>query len=446
MLTTALTTALPPIITDLGITVELGQWLTSAYSLAMGIIMPLTAFLITRVRTKRLYLAAILLFVCGSMLCVFAPNYAVMMIGRILQAFGNGILLAMSQVVLMTIYPISSRGRVMGWYGLSVGAVPVLAPSLAGVLIDHIGWRWVFIIPMAIMLIVLIAAALTFDDVLDTSRQRFDLPSFMLSALAFGGLTLGIGNLTAYGIASTNTWPALLIGLITAVAFTVRQTRLAKPFLDVRLLGNRVFRLSVIASMLLYFSMMGSSVILPLYVQNIMKQSATISALVVLPGSLVMALLNPVAGHLFDRFGMKTLLAVGAPLLTASNLGMAFIAPNAPLWVAACWNAARSAAIGCLMMPLVTWGINALTGSGKGTSSENASATAHGSALLTSLRTIAGAIGSAVCVGVMETVAETSRSGTLITGLHMAFLTMTACSALLLILTIGVIAKGDSHA
>ena len=136
MLATALTTALPPIIQDLHVSVSTGQWLTSGYSLAMGITMPLTAFLITRFPTRRLYLAGLGIFMIGLLTCAVAPNFSVMITARILQACGSGILTSMSQVVLLIIYPLEKRGTIMGWYGLSIGAAPVIAPTLAGVIVD----------------------------------------------------------------------------------------------------------------------------------------------------------------------------------------------------------------------------------------------------------------------------------------------------------------------
>lgn len=139
MLSTALTTALPPIVRDFHISVTTGQWLTSGFSLAMGIMMPLTAFLITRFPTRRLYLTAIIVFIAGLAMCVIAPNFLFMMTGRVLQACGNGILSSMAQVILLTIYPAEQQGTIMGWYGLSVGAAPVVAPTLAGILVDSMG-------------------------------------------------------------------------------------------------------------------------------------------------------------------------------------------------------------------------------------------------------------------------------------------------------------------
>ncbi len=312
MLSTAMTTALPPISADLSINVAAGQWLTSGYSLAMGIIMPLTAYLIRRFPTKRLYLGGILIFIAGLVISLFAGSFFIMMSGRILQACGNGILLSVAQVAILTIYPPEKKGTVMGWYGLASGAAPVIAPTLAGLLVDLIHWRAIFGLALIVMIIALIVAWFVFADVLETGSQTFDARSFILSVFAFGGLTLGIGNISTYG---------------------------------------------------------------------------------------------------------------PAPV---SNLGMYFLTLNMPVFVAAMYNVIRCIAIGCLMMPLITWG----------TSHVKPALVADATALLTSLRTIAGAIGSAVFVGIMSLVSSRSVSSygekAAIHGLNIAFLCMTAVALILL--------------
>lgn len=328
MLSTALTTALPPIIKEFQVDVTTGQWLTSGFSLAMGIMMPLTAFLITRFRTKKLYLTAIGCFVAGLLICVAAPNFYIMMAGRILQACGNGILTSMAQVILLTIYPPEKRGTIMGWYGLSIGAAPVVAPTLAGILVDLSGWRMIFFISIAIMLVSFVFAICVMGNVLETQDKRFDVVSFVLSAFAFGGITLGIGNIGTYSLGSVQVLPALLIGVVGSVFFVYRQFHLEQPFLDLRILKEKNYTWSVIGSMLLYLVMMGSSIIMPLYVQTIMGYSATISGLVTLPGSLVMAVISPFAGRIYDRLGMKKLFVSGAALMLLSNLGMFLLTPE----------------------------------------------------------------------------------------------------------------------
>ena len=436
MLSTALTTALPPIIKEFQVDVTTGQWLTSGFSLAMGIMMPLTAFLITRFRTKKLYLTAIGCFVAGLLICVAAPNFYIVMAGRILQACGNGILTSMAQVILLTIYPPEKRGTIMGWYGLSIGAAPVVAPTLAGILVDLSGWRMIFFISIAIMLVSFVFAICVMGNVLETQDKRFDVVSFVLSAFAFGGITLGIGNIGTYSLGSVQVLPALLIGVVGSVFFVYRQFHLEQPFLDLRILKEKNYTWSVIGSMLLYLVMMGSSIIMPLYVQTIMGYSATISGLVTLPGSLVMAVISPFAGRIYDRLGMKKLFVSGAALMLLSNLGMFLLTPEMSIWLASFYNAVRCAAIGCLMMPLVTWGISGIP----------ETKTADGTALLTSLRTIAGAIGSAVFVGIMIFVASRSE-GTYgdraqMHGLNLTFLAMSCTTLILLLIAVFLVKEG----
>ena len=428
LLSTALTTALPPIMDEINVDVTTGQWLTSGYSLAMGIMMPLTAFLITRFKTKRLYISSIVLFIAGLVICVISKSFAVMMVGRVLQACGNGILTSMAQVVLLTIYPSEQRGTVMGWYGLSIGAAPVIAPTLAGIIVDTLGWRMIFYIAIAIMAVSFVFAIKAFDNVLETENKKFDLLSFVISALAFGGITLGVGNLTSKGIADIQTYLPLAVGCITLVVFVVRQLQLSSPFLELRILRSKDYALSVIGSMMLYFVMMGSSLIMPLYVQSIMGESATISGIVTLPGSLAMAVVSPFAGKIYDKVGMRKLFLVGTFAMILSTLGMFTIKMSTPLFVPSVYNLIRCIAIGCLMMPLVTWGIDSIE-------SKNA---AHGTALLTSFRTISGAVGSAVFVGIMTVVQniskDTYRDNAAIHGLNITFLAMAVVSAVMFVI------------
>ena len=430
LLSTALTTALPPIMEDINVDVTTGQWLTSGYSLAMGIMMPLTAFLITRFKTRKLYISSIALFIAGLVICVLSKSFLVMMIGRVLQACGNGILTSMAQVVLLTIYPPEQRGTVMGWYGLSVGAAPVIAPTLAGIIVDTLGWRMIFYIAIAIMGVSLVFAVKVFDNVLKTENKKFDLLSFVISALAFGGITLGVGNLTGRGITDIQTYIPLVVGCITLAVFVVRQLHLNSPFLELRILKRKDYALSVIGSMMLYFVMMGSSLIMPLYVQSIVGESATVSGIVTLPGSLAMAVVSPFAGKIYDKVGMRKLFLVGTLALTLSTIGMFTIKMTTPLVVASVYNLIRCIAIGCLMMPLVTWGIDSID-------SKN---TAHGTALLTSFRTIAGAVGSAVFVGIMTMVQNRSQATYLdnanIHGLNVTFLAMSVVSAVMFVIGI----------
>lgn len=429
-LATAMTTALPELVNDFGVSTSIGQWVTSGYSLAMGVIMPLTAFLITRFPTKKLYMTGIGGFIVGLLFSIFAPNFGLMMVGRVLQACGNGILMSAAQVVILTVYPDEKKGTMMGTYGLATTAAPIIAPTIAGLMIEAFGWKSIFYLVLVIMAAAFVFSGIVFEDVLELQDKKFDFLSFVESIFAFGGITLGVGNISSFGLVSTQAGLPLLIGIVFCALFIVRQCRLEKPFLDVKILSNRDYAVSVISSMVLYLVMMGSSVMMPLYVQSVMGYSAVVSGLVTLPGSVATAVVSPLAGRLYDKMGIKKIFVAGAAILVISNIGMYFLTMSTPLWVAAGLNVIRNISIGSLMMPLLTWG----------TSNVKSQKVADASSLLTSFRTIAGAIGSAVFVGIMNTVSINSAAAygdnALMHGMNVSFLWMAIGAVVLLMISI----------
>lgn len=430
ILSTAMTTALPSLVEYFGVSTSVGQWVTSGYSLAMGMVMPLTAFLITRIPTKRLYMIGISSFIAGLLFSIFSGNFGLMMVGRVLQACGNGVLLSAAQVIILTVYPEEKKGTMMGTYGLATTAAPIIAPTVAGLMIDAFGWKSIFYLVLVIMVVSLVISGVVFEDMLEIQEKKFDVLSFVESIFAFGGITLGIGNISSYGLFSIQAGVPMLIGVVTCVLFTVRQCGLEKPFLDVKILSNRNYAVSVISSMVLYLVMMGSSVMMPLYVQSIMGYSAVVSGLVTLPGSLATAIVSPFAGRIYDKIGIKKIFIIGSAALMISNIGMFLLTIHAPLWVAAGLNVIRNISIGSLMMPLLTWG----------TSNVDSKKVADASSLLTSFRTIAGSIGSAVFVGIMTAVSASSVAkygdNALIHGMNISFFWMAVGSLVLLMIAI----------
>ncbi|MDE5863611.1 MAG: multidrug efflux MFS transporter [Lachnospiraceae bacterium] len=430
LLSTAMTTALPSLVEYFGVSTSIGQWVTSGYSLAMGMVMPLTAFLITRFPTKKLYMTGIGGFIVGLLFSIFSGNFGLMMVGRVLQACGNGVLLSAAQVIILSVYPAEKKGMMMGTYGLATTAAPIVAPTIAGLMIDVFGWKSIFYLVLVIMIASFVISGVVFEDVLELQDKKFDILSFVESIFAFGGITLGIGNISSFGLVSTQAGIPLLIGVVTCTFFIIRQCSLEKPFLDVKILRNRNYAVSVISSMVLYLVMMGSSVMMPLYVQSVMGYSAVVSGLVTLPGSLATAVISPFAGRWYDKIGIKKIFMIGSAALVISNIGMFFLTMNTPLWVAAGFNVVRNISIGSLMMPLLTWG----------TSNVSPQKVADASSLLTSFRTIAGSIGSAVFVGIMTVVSANSVAdygdNALMHGMNVSFFWMAAGSVVLLMISI----------
>ncbi|ORX41778.1 MFS general substrate transporter [Anaeromyces robustus] len=435
MLGTALTTALPPIMEDLNMTVNTAQWLTSGFILFLAVMTPFTAYLITRFKTKRLYCIALLFFILGLTVCAFAKSFAMMMLGRIIQGCGNGLISSMGQVIILSIFPPEKIGTVMGWYGLSIGVAPIISPTIAGLLVDSVGWRMIFVIAISIMAISLIIAFFVFEDVLPTMRKKFDVISLFFSALAFGGVTFAVGNMGTYKFVSYEVLMALIIGLVTAVIFTFRQLKIKVPFLDVRVLKNWDYTVSLTATVLIQLIFMGTTIIIPVYVQQLKGLSATISGLVTLPGSLVWAIISPFAGKIYDKVGMKLLFIVGSVILIFSNLGIYFIDIHQSVWIFSGINVFRCLACGSILMPLVTWAMKDIP----------KMKTSDATALYNSIRFIAGAVGSALFISVMTKIANGvrgSKENPEMYGINVVFLIMSILSGLLLL--IGIFGCKDS--
>ena len=385
MMSTAMNTTLAPLVGDLGVSVALGQWVTSGYALALAVVMPLTAYLVTRFSSRSLYLFAVGSYALASLCCAAAPSFALLMAGRVAQACMNGAIANLTQVSILSLFGPGSRGKAMGWFGLSQGAAVVAGPVLGGFLADAFGWRAVFFGVALICAASFSAAQLTLVNLLPVRNRPFDVVGFILSVLAFGGLSLGLGSVVSAGL-SPLVLGALLVGAGGAGLFAARQLASAEPFLDVRLLGMPVFSLATGCSAALYACSMASSAVLPLQVQMGLGQSAAWAGLVVLPGAVVLALVNPLSGSAFDRFGIRPLCLGGGLCVLTANLATCIPGVQGSLMLLTAVNMVRCLGFGLLQMPLVTWA-NSCLGQAE---------LPHASALLTALRNVAGAVGVAV--------------------------------------------------
>ncbi|MCH4172480.1 MAG: multidrug efflux MFS transporter [Lactobacillus sp.] len=436
LLQTALTTALPDIMKDFQVSATTGQWLTSGFSLAMGIMIPATAFLIKRLPTKILFIGSMALFALGSLLSAIAPAFIVLLLGRIIQALGTGILLSLTQVVILTIYPQSKQGAVMGIYGLAASAAPVIAPTLTGLLIDYMSWRVIFWVGLVIALIDIVLALVAVKNVLPNKKIAFDLPSFLLISVAFTGILIGFGNLGTTSFFSLEIGLPLLLAVIAGLSFVWRSKKVDQPLLDLTAFRNHNFRVAIITSILLYAVLIAASTLLPIYVQSVHHSSATISGLMMLPGSLLMTIMSPITGRLYDRFGIRPLALTGTILMFASSLFMTNLTNNSSIIVLTIAWAVRSCALACVMMPIVTWSVTTL----------KSDAIASASALLTTLRTIAGAVGAAIFVALMTYVSNMNHPSQKILasaqGMNAAFIGLAVIMAIMII----IVFIGTKHA
>ncbi len=412
LLSTALNTALPQLTADLGVAASRGQLIVSGYALTLAVFMPLSAFLVTRFPTKPLYCLAVGLFAASVAASALAPGFWPLMAARIVQACANALVSNLTQASILSLFPEGQRGRRMGWFGFTQGAAPVIAPAFGGFVTDAFGWRAVFWLVFVLASVSFALALVAMGNILDSRPKSFDFASFVLSAFAVGGISLGLGGLVSFQAHAATTVAELAVGLASAVAFTLRQGKLREPFLKVRLLVEPKYRTAVVASMAAYFVSMGSSVALPLHLQTTLGLSASASAAAVLPGAVCMALISPVVGKAFDKRGIRPLAAISFAAFVLGCAGFCVLGGSGSPFTFSGLYALACCAFAIVQMPLVTWGNSCL---------EQADMP-HGLALLTLSRNVAGSLGIAISVALLQQA-----------GLAAAYACMAAASLLILL-------------
>ena len=397
MMSTALSTALPSIISDFNISASLAQWLSSGYMLCMAIMIPATAFLVKRFSTRILYVGVVGIYLVGLVIDILAVNFGMLMFGRILQACANGVLMSMGQIILMSIYPMNKHGVILGWYGLSLTVAPIIAPAISGLMIDALTWRGVFLIPLIFMTLSIIIAVITLPNVLETTKSKFDVISFSFCAVGFGGLTLGVGNMISMGMTSTITLIPLILGILGTLAFVIRQRKLENPFLNLHVFGSKGFVLAVLVGMLFYAVILSMSVLMPILFQTGMGYSAAMSGTFLLFGSLIVAVTSPMAGKWYDKHGIRPLILFSAGMSVIGCIGLMFVGASTAVIIPVVFYTVAALA-GCQMMPVTAYGINSVSTEMR----------ADATSLINALRTLAGALGMALSTGLMELVASGS--------------------------------------
>lgn len=389
---TLLNTALPALMRFFDISAGLAQWVTTLFMLVNGIMIPVTAFLIGKFSTRQLFLASMVMFSVGTVVAALAPQYWVLLVGRILQAAAGGIIMPLMQTILFAIYPRDKRGSAMGLFGLIIGFAPAIGPSLSGWIVDHYDWHTLFWMMLPFSLVSLTVAYFLLRNVTERTNPHLDLLSVVLSTLGFGGLLFGFSMVGTAGWADPATLIALVVGLVAVVWFIVRQLRLQEPMLQLKVLQIRIYALNTVLGMLVFVAMVGGMLILPVYMQTMRGFSALDSGLALLPGAVIMGLLSPVTGRLFDKYGGKWLAVAGFAILTVTGGAFAVLGAETSFAYIATVNAVRMVGTSMVMMPVTTAALNQLP----------QLLIPHGTAVNNTLRQVAGSVGTALLVTVMQ--------------------------------------------
>ncbi len=413
---TVVAPALPSIMSEMSVDAATAQWLTTGFTLVNAIMVPITAFLTDRFTTKRLFIVAMAIFTAGSALAGWGPTFVVLLLGRLIQAAGAGILMPLVMVVLMWTFPIEKRGQAMGLFGIVIAFGPAIGPTAAGIVIDHTTWHVLFFGIAALSAAVAIFAVFVLTRGGETKKDvTLDVLSVVLSSIGFGALLYGLSAIGSYGI-NLSSVLGVVVGVVSLILFFRRQLHMEKPMLEVRVLTNRKFLVATIIGMLVQGALLAAGILVPIYLQSLMGYSATTSGLVLLPGAIIMGAMGPIAGRLFDKHGPRVLSIVGMGMLTATTFFFAFLNTEASIITIMVLYTVRLFSLSLVNMPITTWGMNALDNE----------LVNHGTSVNNTFRQVAGSLGTAIIVST-STIVTSSNSSALgptqasMLGINMAF-------------------------
>mgnify|MGYP000859244067 CR=1 FL=1 len=389
---TLLNVALTPIMHDFAVDKTTVQWLTTGFLLVMGAFTPITASLIQRTETRKMVLITQATFLAGSLVCACAPTFAVLLAGRLVQAISAACFVPLLFNGILAIYPPRRRSTAMGVITMMFTVAPAIGPTISGLIIDHSHWRVLFAFTAPFMLAAMLLVGKTLNENLSNiSRPKIDLPSAILSVAGFGGLVYASSNFAHLSAASFAT---LTLGALLLIAlFARRQHRIDVPLLNLRAFGYAQFRYSVLILASAVFLFLGLELLLPMYSQQVLLLSGTITGLILLPASIAEAVAAPLLGNLLDRKGGRYTVLPATILLTASLavLWLNLRPDTHPLILAATFTLLAVSVSACITGE--THGLNALP----------KALNPHGAAIIATiiatLNPIAGAMGAAYFIG-----------------------------------------------
>ena len=380
---------LPSAMADLGVEIELGQWLTTGYMLCLGIAVPLATFLMRRLNDRSFSLLGFGLFAVGSLIDLVAPEFFSALLGRILQAVAVGLLVPKMQTIAMTQFPPGRRATAMGVACIALGFAPNVGPTVGGAMDYAYGWRSFFVLLLAVSL-ALVALTLVFVKPGDAGDRtaRFETVSFVYSTLGFGGVLLGLSQASSYGITSPWVWAPFVIGLVFLVLFVRRQRSVEQPLIDLRIFQSRVFVDGLVASVFLFACFMGTTLVIPLYVQGVLGGTSLDAGLVILPTTFTALLVNPLSGILADKTSARLASLLFGSFLIVGSVAYVFISDDTPYWLLALLQALRGIGVSGLIGPLLAYSLSGLRGPLVG----------HGSSASVIVRQVAATFGTAIMV------------------------------------------------
>lgn len=408
---TIMNVAVPKLMQELRIAASVAQWLSTGFMLTMAVIIPTTGFLIQKFTTRTLFLAAMSLFCMGTLVSGLAPGFGVLLVGRVLQACGTGLMMPLLMTIILTLIPPHRRGAAMGTVVIVIAVAPAIGPTISGFIINSYSWRFLFFSVLPIAIGALAYGYKTLVNVGEPSNPKLDILSIPISALAFGGIVYGFSAASgeqgggAGGWTNPTVLASLTAGGIALVAFTLRQLKIESPLLDLRAFRFKMYTLSVIIVGSLCMAMFSTFLLLPIYLQQVHHFSSLKTGLLMLPGGVLMGVSSPLTGRLFDRYGPRLLTITGTTFLLVVLWQFTTVTETTPWVKLVIMHCAMMLSISCVMTPVNTTGLNELP----------RSLHSHGTAISSTTQQVAGAVGTALLVTIMSNGIQSALRGAGIT-------------------------------
>lgn len=416
---TLLTPALPSIMADMNINAATAQWLTTGFMLVNGIMIPITAYLIDRFTTRKLFFVSMGIFTAGTALAAASTSFPMILTARLLQAAGAGVMMPMGQTILLLTLPRQYRGLGMGIVGLVISLAPAIGPVISGLVVENYGWHILFTALLPLLVLTIVLAYFFLENMGETTNITLDMRSVVLSTLGFGGLLYSFSSLGSYGLNGV-VLLSLLVGAVSLFLFIRRQLHMEEPLLKIDILKNRRFGLSVLLTMLVQAGLNIGPVLNPIYIQTVRGFGASVSGFLMLPAAIALLIMSPISGRMFDKFGPRRLAVPGLFLAAIFTIPMVLMDENTSLYYLAFVYTVRTIGLSMVNMPLNTWGLNALDNR----------VMAHGTAIGNTFRQVAGSLGTAILITVMSIVLANSVDPTTVAsqihGINMAYAGATA--------------------
>jgi len=389
---TVVNIALPRIITVFQAPVDSAQFVLTGYMIALAIIMPATGYLTDTYGTKRIYLISMFLFTVGSALCGMAWNVESLVLFRVFQGLGGGMMMPLGMTIIFKVVPVEKRGLFSGVFGLPMLLAPVIGPTVGGYIVEYIDWRVIFTLNLPIGALGLFLGGLLLRETELIPDLHPDWQGFVLSGLGFGALFYGLEKTSDWGWDDVRSVALLGGGVVVLLIWVIVELTEEHPLVDLRVLQDATYALATSINFVVTVGLFGSILLLPLFLQNFRGLGAMQTGLLMFPQALASGLMMPVSGRLFDKLGPRPLIVPGLVLLAYGTWQLSYLDITTPDATIRDILIMRGLAMGLIMMPAMTVAMNRLP----------PHLIARGSSLTNVLRQLFGALGTALFVTLLQ--------------------------------------------